>query len=126
MARIYCFVRKAQGGQGPVDVAQAVDPDLVVVADEGLPRVLALPFGDQERRLVHHVPDAEHEAAAGGLEVVQGGQDLPAESGRLLVDDEHVRPEGFRRLEDQGLAQAYGLVGAHIQVEAAVTPWIRM
>ena len=122
MIRFLTSRREVQGLERLVDVLEAVDPDLVIVADEGFLRALALPFRYEKRRLVHHVADAEHETAAGRLQIVESRHDLAAEARRLLVDDEDIRPESLGGLENEGLAQADRLVEAHVEVEAAVIP----
>jgi hypothetical protein len=82
--------------------------------------VLALPFLEQELGLVHDVPQAEHEPRALGLEHLQRRDDLAFQAERLLVDDEEVRPEGERRLPDDGGAHLHGLLEVDVEAERLV------
>jgi hypothetical protein len=123
--------RQREPGERRVDLPQAVDPGRVVEGQH-LERALALPFGGQQRRIVEHVAQTEHEAAAAGLEGGQHRQHLAVEARRLLVDEEEIRGEAPGDVADQGgarrhhgvevVARPVAAVGAALELDDARQP----
>jgi hypothetical protein len=83
-------------------------------------RFLALPFGLEEARLVHHVAQPEHQARAAALEHLQRLQELAAQPDGLLVDDEHVGLESLGGVLDDRSAHRHRLADVEVQVERGV------
>ena len=108
--------RHLDAGQRLVDLRQAVDPDLVVEIAQRRHDLLALPFGGELVGIVHHVAQAEHQRRAALLQHPERRQDLAAQAGRLLVDDEQVGPVDVGGILDDA--------GAHRQRMLDVEPQI--
>src|SRR5882672_11172036 len=114
--------RQRHAFQRIADLRQAVDPDVVVQVAQRRQHVLALPFGLERGRLVHHVAQPEHQARALTLQHLQRVEHLAAQPDRLLVDDEQVRREDLGGVLDDRGAQQQRFGDVEVQVERRVLP----
>ena len=87
---------------------------------------LALPFAQQERRVVHDVAQAQHQRRAPRLEHLSVGSTSPLQAQRLLVDEEQVGPEALRRLPDDRGADRHRLVELDVQAERLVLAVVQL
>ena len=102
------------------DLRQAVDPDLVVQVAQRRHRVLAPPLAGQLLGVVEHVAQPQHQGRAACLQALERLAHLAAQSQRLLVDDEDVRVEYFRRVLDDRGPHGQGLLDVDVQAERRV------
>ena len=103
-----------------MDVGQAVDPDGIVQCRQRGDDVLAFPFRRQRRRFVHHVAQPQHQRRAPAAQHLQRAANFAAQAQRLLVDDEQVRVEDFRRVLDDRRPHRERLFGVDMQVQRDV------
>ena len=118
--------RQRDALEGVADLGQAVDPDAVVEFGQRRCGVLALPFPGELPRFVHHVAQAEHQAAALGLEHGERLFDLAAQAERLLVDQENVGAEGARGVLEDGGADGERLVEADVEAVRLVVAVLQL
>ena len=102
--------RHVEPGQRVVEFRRAVDPDHVVELADLAHHVVALPFGVEQMRRVHHLAQPQDQRRAARLEIGQRLLDLAAQPHRLLVDDEDVGLEGLGGVADDRLPHLQRLV----------------
>ena len=112
--------RHFQPDQRIVEFRRPIDPDRVVELVDLAHHVLALPFGVQQMRRVHHVAQPQHQPGAAGLQIGQRLFHLAVQAHRLLVDDEHVGLKGLRGMQDDRLPHLQRLVQVDMPLQRGI------
>ena len=113
-------LREPEARERIAHLRKTVDENVVV---EGLERrhgVLALPLLRQQRGIVHHVPQTQHETGSSRPQVLERAQYLSAQAKWFLVDDEDVGREHFGCVPNDGGTHSQHLPDVHVQAERGI------